>query len=293
MTSAFDKSTSDTATTLGTPCSKRWDAEWIDAVNKTEAEVGHRCCGAHAPDGHPCQLQSDNPNGRCRFHGGAVGIGAPHNNTNARIHGLYSRRLQSCGDHCPQWKSCPFAGADILKLKAAQRPLCAYEQAEFEVLTQLEEDSAPQIRERYEGISYGDPHPMIPEITSLRQNLKTLQIMITRATAASKEGLTQDTDVQAEHYSMTTSKPSAALQALQIITREHRSTLTLYERLIQKYGHPAAIKMVPHPHPEMLEEGYIHPSILEMEESDRARREKQQNPDSGYDAALAKYGIKL
>ena len=243
----IDKSTTSTTTKLGTPCSKKWDAEWIEQVNITEKELGHRCCGAHAPDNYPCQLTSNHPNGRCRFHGGTYGIGAPKQNTNARIHGLYSRRLQTCGDHCPQWKTCPLAGSDILKLRANQRPLCAYEQAEHDLLTQLEKDTTPQPKHRYDTSPKLDPHPLLPEMTSLRQNLKTLQIMITRATAALKPGLTQDTSVHGKDYAMESSKPSAALQAYQILTREHRHTTTLYERLIKKYGLPKTLKIVPHP----------------------------------------------
>ena len=234
----IDTSTSKKKTTLGTPCSKKWDDEWIEQVDLVEAEVGHRCCGAHAPDYMPCRLQSTHANGRCRFHGGAPGIGAPKNNVNARIHGLYSRRLQTCGSHCPQWKSCPFAGSDVAKLEAAQRPICIYEQKENEFLSELEEQTTPLPKRRYEDTPPYEAHPMIPEILSLRHNLRLLQIMITRAGAALRTGLTQDTRVDAKDYHMETAKPSAALQAFQILTREHRHTTTLYESLIKKYGWP-------------------------------------------------------
>ena len=239
--------TADTTTKLGTPVSKKWETAWVAVVDETEARLGHRCCGAHAPDHMPCELQSTHANGRCRFHGGTAGIGAPKNNTNARIHGLYSRRLQTCGDHCPQWKACPFAGADVLKLRASQRPICAYEQREHDLISQLEKDTTPNPLQRYDTTPPYEPHKFLPEITCLRENLKLLQIMITRAGAALKTGLTQDTEVTAEKYQMTTSKPSAALQALQILTREHRATLTLYERLVKTYGHPRENIVVPFP----------------------------------------------
>lgn len=131
-------------TQRGTPYSKKWDDEWRACLDQTEDEHDRRCCGAHAPDGTPCQLQSAHKNGRCRFHGGVVGIGAPEGNTNAQLHGLYSRRLQQCGAHCPQWKTCPFAGKDIEKLNPKHRPICAYEQRESDLLRKLDEESNPK-----------------------------------------------------------------------------------------------------------------------------------------------------
>ena len=240
----IDTSTSKTKTKLGTPCSKKWDTEWIDLVDKCEAQLGHRCCGAHAPDNLPCELISDHPNGRCRFHGGINGIGAPKENTNARIHGLYSRRLQNCGDHCPMWKTCPLAGPDINKLSPAKRPICPYEQDEYNLLSKLEKDTAPLHYERYATEKEMEPHKFLPEITCLRENLKTLQIMITRAASALKTGLTQSTSVIGKDYSMETSKPSAALQAYQILSREHRQTTTLYERMIGNHNLPTELRIL-------------------------------------------------
>ena len=234
----IDTSTSKNKTKLGTPCSKKWDAEWIELVDKCEAALGHRCCGAHAPDDLPCEVISDHRNGRCRFHGGIVGIGAPEGNTNARIHGLYSRRLQTCGEHCPMWQTCPLAGDDIAKMAAAKRPLCPYEQTEHDLLSKLEEETEPLRRMLYADQSPGNPHPMLPELTSLRENLKTLQIMITRAAGALKTGLTQVTSVIGKDYSMDSSKPSAALQAYQILSREHRQTTTLFKKIIKDFGLP-------------------------------------------------------
>ena len=129
----------DKKTEMGTPISPKWDEDWIEEVEATEAEVGHRCCGAHAPDGKPCQLESTSKNGRCRFHGGARNIGAPKGNTNARIHGLYMRRVQQCTDKCPMWRTCPLAGKDIMKLPAPNRPLCAYEADEMKALRELDQ----------------------------------------------------------------------------------------------------------------------------------------------------------
>jgi hypothetical protein len=122
------------ATTLGTPTSGKWTGDWLAEVDRTEQQLGRRICGAHNPAFKPCTLASTHPCGRCRFHGGADGIGAPNGNRNAWVHGLYSRRLQQCGDHCPLWKHCPMAGNDVLDLPAPERPHCVYEQDEYDAL---------------------------------------------------------------------------------------------------------------------------------------------------------------
>jgi len=125
-------------TQMGTPCSPKWDQDWIDLLEQTEQKVGHRCCGAHAPDEAPCQLESTSKNGRCRFHGGGLNSGAQKGNTNARIHGLYARRIQQCGAHCPQWKTCPYAGDDVKKMPETNRPNCYFEERELKALRQLD-----------------------------------------------------------------------------------------------------------------------------------------------------------
>ena len=63
-------------TTLGTLRAESWDEAWLAFVDETEQRLGRAICGAHAPDGEPCELGSTHPNGRCRFHGGHPRIGA-------------------------------------------------------------------------------------------------------------------------------------------------------------------------------------------------------------------------
>ncbi len=41
--------TPPTTTTLGTPSSTHWDADWLAEVDHVETELGHRICGAHTP----------------------------------------------------------------------------------------------------------------------------------------------------------------------------------------------------------------------------------------------------
>ena len=60
--------------------------------------------------------------------------------------------------------------------------------------------------------------------------------MITRAANALHPGLTQTLSVHSDNYNLDTAKPSAALQAFQILTREHRATATLYKSFIRDYG---------------------------------------------------------
>ena len=124
-------------TTLGTPRAQSWDDEWLGVVDETESRLGRRICGAHAPDGEPCELGSTHRNGRCRFHGGHPRIGGQPGNTNAMVHGLYSRRLRQCDDSCPMWNSCPFAGADVIALGPRKRPVCAFESEAYAALSGL------------------------------------------------------------------------------------------------------------------------------------------------------------
>ena len=112
-----------------------WTPEWIERVKEAEAEAGRPICGAHLPDNTPCTRASDHPSGRCTHHGGHHLSGGPEGNRNAIIHGLYSRRLLICGDHCPRWFSCPYAGADLLEIPLKNRPNCVYEQLEYDTLT--------------------------------------------------------------------------------------------------------------------------------------------------------------
>jgi len=127
------------ATSLGTPRAQSWDDAWLGFVDETEQRLGRRICGAHAPDGEPCELASTHPNGRCRFHGGHPRIGGQPGNTNAVIHGLYSRRLRQCNDTCPMWRMCPFAGADVMVLSERKRPVCAYEREAYAMAMRVPE----------------------------------------------------------------------------------------------------------------------------------------------------------
>ena len=47
-------------------------------------------CGAKNRQGSPCQRPAG-PKGRCYYHGGAPGSGAPFGNQNALKHGYYAR----------------------------------------------------------------------------------------------------------------------------------------------------------------------------------------------------------
>lgn len=105
-----DETDTRRATKFGTPCARAWDAKWVRLVERRETDVGRRICGARTVGGVPCLLPSDHDSGRCRHHGGFPLTGAPEENRNAVVHGLYSRRLMVCGTHCPAWHSCPMGG---------------------------------------------------------------------------------------------------------------------------------------------------------------------------------------
>lgn len=227
-------------TRLGTPCSKSWDDDWIAQVEATEKELGRRCCGAHAPDDEPCILESNSKNGRCRFHGGGKNVGAPKGNTNAVIHGLYSRRVQQCGSHCPMWKNCPKAGPDVMNAPQSKRPLCPYEVDEINAFRAIHEYVQP-INKKGEHIRDGihrSQHPLQAQLIMLRENLNLLQMMITRASnALNVKGLTTESLQQTDTYYSSSEKPSALLQAFNTLTREHRQTLNTYYRIVHASGY--------------------------------------------------------
>jgi hypothetical protein len=63
--------------------------------------------------------------------------------------------------------------------------------------------------------------------------------MITRAAKAlSTKGFTSETVQQTDKYFASHEKPSALLQAHQMLTREHRLTLGTYERFVSRWGIP-------------------------------------------------------
>lgn len=104
-------------TPRGTPCAVSWDAAWVAQVAAREQALDRRVCGARTVGGTPCPLPSDHASGRCRHHGGFTLTGAPADNRNAVVHGLYSRRLMICGSHCPAWQSCPLGGGSAFSVE--------------------------------------------------------------------------------------------------------------------------------------------------------------------------------
>lgn len=126
-----DTRTPKRRTPLGTPCSPLWDDAHIAKVEALELQLNRPVCGARNLAGHPCALEPCHANGRCRFHGGFNLTGAQPGNRNGVIHGLYARSIQTCGDHCPMWKSCPCANPDVLELDPRDRPKCPYETAQY------------------------------------------------------------------------------------------------------------------------------------------------------------------
>jgi len=198
-------------TSRGTPWANTWDAKWAQRVEAAESAEGTRVCGARTLTADPCTLQSDHPTGRCRYHGGTDTIGAPEGNQHARTHGLYARRLQRCGTHCPVWEHCPLADDDVLALEPKQRPVCAYEAEEYEqTLEHMETSTRP-------GAS--------------RHNLALLQVMLSRAAAAlSVTALTDTVKSESENYQLHTTKQHPALQAFLRIARELRAAQTQHSR---------------------------------------------------------------
>ena len=228
-------------TTLGTPAAPGWSAGWLARVEAEETSIGRRICGAVTPNMTPCTLTSDHPSGRCRYHGGVPNVGPPHKNENARIHGLYARRLQRCGPHCPLWSSCAFSGDDVRDLPPQQRPICAYERDEYAALVKhyFKDDLDPPANEyddekenENEDGQHTKPRRSVwnspsqsecPEPFLLHQ-LVLLTIMQTRAAAVlSQQALTDAVEVDSPGYKTNSVKSSAALEAFIRIAREYRA----------------------------------------------------------------------
>ena len=219
------------ATALGTLAAPGWSRDWLARVDKDELALGRRICGAMSPNMTPCTLVSDHRSGRCRYHGGVPDVGPPNDNENARVHGLYSRRLQRCGTHCPLWESCAFSGEDVLALPVKQRPHCAYEREEYAALIRHyfkeeldppedgfdDEDDCRSSRRYSPSFKMECPEPF------LMHQLIMLTIMTTRAAAVLSHGaLTDAVEVASANYNMKSAKPGAALEAFIRIMREYR-----------------------------------------------------------------------
>ncbi len=259
-------------TTLGTPTSTHWDADWLAEVDHVETDLGHRICGAHTPAWTPCKLISTHPNGRCRFHGGAPGIGAPGGNRNAWIHGLYSRRLQQCGDHCPLWNHCPMAGKDVIALTPPERPHCVYEKEEYEALlstfslekekvepkettmnsTSNQSESSTMSTTSTDSLLRVSAPPREPGL--IEKNVALFQVLLTRAQAAlGIARLTDDTGARTLNYHMHSTKVGALVQAQLHIARELRQWLKLLPNFDLWRGLPArgpSPSKPPHDKPE-------------------------------------------
>ncbi len=204
-------------TALGTPCAGSWDEAWLVRVEAVEEELGRRVCGARTMSGTPCTLTSDHPSGRCRFHGGFALTGAPKGNRNAVLHGLYSRRLQVCGKHCPLWRTCPLWGDDVAELaqpKDGRRPVvftCPYEQAEYDEvvadgMARYGQASAPDPMDRY-----------------LVHTLALLQVMMSRgARALTQQKLIDLTSAFSSTYTCERYRVHPYLEAFLRIAGEYR-----------------------------------------------------------------------
>ena len=125
------------------------------------------------------------------------------------------------------WKECPFAADDILELDAKQRPICVYEQLEYDALVQQyipSEDKPPDSVFSGETTAWkksqkfsAKPHLHLVHTVAL------LQVMMSRAAAVvSTERFTEKTSASGENYSMESSKVSASLEAFLRLAREHR-----------------------------------------------------------------------
>jgi hypothetical protein len=201
---------------LGTPAAKSWDSAWLALVDAAEAKLGRRICGARTLDGAPCELPSNHPTGRCRFHGGFDLTGAPPGNRNAYIHGLYSRRLKTCGNHCPQWSTCPMVQPDLDAIPLSKRPICPYEEAQYNCALADALDLSCSVDR------------MNPFAIHVAHNVAILQVMIGRATSEMRNSnIVAETHAQSDKYTFNHEQIRPHINAIARIGAELRKYLAL------------------------------------------------------------------
>lgn len=223
-------------TSRGTPCAQSWDADWVAQVEAREQAMDRRICGARTLGGKPCPLPSDHASGRCRHHGGFPLTGAPEDNRNAVVHGLYSRRLMICGTHCPAWQTCPMGGGAIdqgrgvMQLTGADRPQCPFEQAEYSA-------TVTDVMKRTQAVAENSMGLHIAHQVAL------LTVMVSRAARAlAMKPFTEKMEQTAENYYMAMDRPSAGLVAFEKLSRELRRWIHLVEREYQRFTPDRAVQ---------------------------------------------------
>jgi hypothetical protein len=211
-------------TNLGTPIARTWDPAWIEEVNKVESLLQKRICGAATTEGWPCKEAPKSDNGRCLRHGGSPNIGGQKGNQNARVHGLYAQRLQTCGSHCLQWQGCPHASEQILKLPADERPNCILEQEEYALL-----------RGGGEGEDGQEAAPPLSRSEVLDEDSALVHIMMSRAASALRtRPMIETVAASGKHYHMETTKMSPALMAFLRLARENHRYHMSAPRFVSK-----------------------------------------------------------
>lgn len=206
-----DPNTQTPASSRGTPFAGVWDDDWRAKIEAVESRLERRICGARTHAGEPCELAPNHENGRCRFHGGFPLTGGQKNNRNAIVHGLYSRRLRTCGAWCPEWNACPCAGTDLKEIPQAMRPTCPFEQTEYNTALSDALDRVSR-NPRRDGLDLHIAH-----------NLALVQVMLNRAAVALRNApLVDETAAPGGACLMKSSKPSAHLDAFTRIAREYR-----------------------------------------------------------------------
>jgi len=209
------KSAISNTTALGTPRARTWDDTWLEVVNAAESRLGRRICGARLIDGTPCELGSNHHTGRCRFHGGFDLTGAPPGNRNAYIHGLYSRRLKTCGDHCPQWSTCPMVQPDLEAIPLSKRPICPYEQNEYNTALADALDLSCCVDK------------MNPFAIHIAHNIAILQVMVGRATSEMRNAnVVSETRAASDKYTFNHEQVRPHITAISRIGGELRKYLT-------------------------------------------------------------------
>jgi hypothetical protein len=215
-------------TQFGTPAAHSWTDQWLETVNQRATQCQHPICGARTPAGTPCTAKPTHENGRCPHHGGFDLTGAPKDNRNAVLHGLYSRRIQTCGPHCPMFASCPLGqnrpGGPVTDMPKHERPRCPYEQAEYNATL-----NDAILRANF-------TRPGDPMALHFAHDIATLRVMCSRSLATlANTPLIETTQAQSDNHAPS-NKPATALTAYLRISSELRRYCNMLEEASPAQG---------------------------------------------------------
>ncbi len=153
--------------------------------------------------------------------------GAPEDNPNIQHHSWGFGGVAQGSEPEASGEATDYA-AEILRLPLAERPICPYEQTEYNTaVTDALQRVSPERTSAYgRHVAY---------------MLALAQVMVSRAGLALREAqLTESVEVRSDNYNMTTTKVTAALAAYEKLERAWRRLLADFERRHNPWGNRKA-----------------------------------------------------